>query len=107
MRVWLSEKDSQARDFATVLGNSRKAGRCSYLTSQGLVTAARGHLYTDLNPLGYNSTWGFNIDALPYLPNPWRQMPQPDQTERINGIQKALRQEANESAAHRIEMTFD
>src|SRR5580704_17455287 len=92
MRVWLSEKDSQARDLAAVLGNSRKIGRCSYQTDQGLVTAARGHLYTDLNPREYNPDWGFNAQALPFLPNPWKQKPHPDQAERIAEIQKALRQ---------------
>ena len=92
MRVWLSEKDSQARDLAAVLGNSRKIGRCSYQTDQGLVTAARGHLYTDLNPREYNPNWGFNAQALPFLPNPWKQKPHPDQAERIAEIQKALRQ---------------
>jgi DNA topoisomerase III len=92
MRVWLSEKDSQARDLAAILGDPRKAGRYSYQTSQGLVTAARGHLYSDLGPREYNPDWGFNLKALPYMPNPWRQKPRPDQTDRIQEIHKALRQ---------------
>lgn len=93
MRTWLSEKDSQARDLANVLGNARKINSSTYETTQGLVTAASGHLFIDFLPQEYNPDWTFRmgIAPLPYFPNPWKQKPRPDQKKRIAEIQAALR----------------
>lgn len=93
MRTWLSEKDSQARDLATVLGNARKINSSTYETSQGLVTAASGHLYVDYLPQEYNPDWSFRmgIAPLPYLPRTWKQKPRTEQQRRITEIQAALR----------------
>ncbi|MBK1674725.1 DNA topoisomerase III [Ectothiorhodospira shaposhnikovii] len=72
-RLWLCEKPSQGRDIARVLGATRKGDGC--LQGQtDTVTWCFGHLLEMASPDQYGDAYKrWSLDALPILPEQWRQ----------------------------------
>ncbi|MDR2452468.1 MAG: DNA topoisomerase III [Candidatus Accumulibacter sp.] len=72
MRVYLCEKPSQGKDIARVLGATRRGDGC--YTGAGLtVTWCIGHLLETAPPESYGERYQrWSIEALPILPEVWR-----------------------------------
>lgn len=69
MKLYLCEKPSQAQDIANALGNPKKQNGF-YMTNDGLVTWAFGHLLELSAPSAYNpslKTW--SIKTIPFIPS--------------------------------------
>ena len=74
MRVYLTEKQSQAVALAKALGGSTRGH--PFKVPDGLVTWASGHLLELVAPDAYSAEWRtWSTDNLPMLPERWRKRP--------------------------------
>ncbi|MDR1662317.1 MAG: DNA topoisomerase III, partial [Azoarcus sp.] len=92
MRVYLCEKPSQGKDIARVLGVSRRGDGCQ--SGPGvIVTWCIGHLLETAPPEGYGERYKrWTIEALPILPDVWRNEVKSSTAKQFKIVQQILGQ---------------
>lgn len=72
--LYLSEKPSQARDIAAIIGVKRRDNGFLELTGGDYITWAVGHLLELADPETHNPAWGgrWTWEQLPMIPTTWK-----------------------------------
>jgi DNA topoisomerase III len=74
-RLWLCEKQAQAKDIASVLDAAAIRRNGFFETRVGVITWASGHLLEQASPDHYLGTDVWCLDALPVVPTKWVMQP--------------------------------
>jgi DNA topoisomerase-3 len=91
--VFLTEKPSQARDIAAVIGVKRQHDGYIELVTGELVVPARGHLLRSAEPKEYDESWGqrWNWGQLPMVPSEFKYHPEDDTKKQLGTIRTLLK----------------